>query len=200
MENIRCPGCGAPYDGKKCRTCLYKPMETNLSYHAKTVAVRPRQKQKKSGFGSLRGLFIILALIAVMIPGLRNWGMKLDAIEAANRTPEPLPGNPTVLFQHTSISVLVPEQDSSCVSLWFYNHGKEDAVVVCKDITVNGNPLNDASLSVYVPAGSAVKNTLLELETPADEITFSMEAQRPNGEFLFDTAPICLKERTAANG
>ena len=207
MANLRCPGCGAPYNGRKCRACLYTPMETTLSRPAgkpvpvpgkKSPVSRPRKQ--RSAFASLRGLLILLALIAIMMPAVQNWGIKLEAIEAANMIPEPIPGNPTVLFQHESITVLVPKQESSTVSLWFYNHGKEDAMVTCKDITLNGYRMDEVELSVYVPAGSAVKGTLLELEVLADEITFAMEAQKPNGEFLFETAPIYLKERTAVYG
>lgn len=195
MENIRCPGCGAPYDGKKCRACLYKPMETNLSYHAKTVAVRPRQKQKKSAFSSLVGFFVILALIAVMLPTIRNWGMKLDAIEAANQTPEPIPGNSRVLFREDPITVLVPESEPSKAALWFYNHGSEDAIVVCRIVTVNGRNIADAALSVFVPANSAVKSTLLEQDTIINDVAFTMEAETARGEFLFETAPIQLKTK-----
>lgn len=197
MAQLRCPGCGAPYNGKKCRMCLYSPMETSLSRRVPPGPVTPRQQRKKTAVSSFVGFLILLALIAVCLPGLQNWGMTLDAIDAAHRTPEPIPGNPTVLFQQESITVLVPETDSPSVSLWFYNHGREDAVVICRDITLNGCRMDEAELSVYVPAGSAVKGSLLELEAPADEVAFAMEAQRPNGEFLFETAPIHLKERTA---
>lgn len=196
MSIIRCPSCGAPYNGKKCRVCLYEPMETGIpSGTGKKTVQRPavpRQTRQKSIGSSLLGLFFILAMICIMMPVFRNWGMKLDAIEAINRTPEPIPGNPTVLFQHESIAVLVPENDSPSISLWFYNHGREDAVVVCKDVTVNGYRMEKITLSVYVPAGSAVKGTLLELETLADSFAFAIEAQKPNGEFLFETAPIRL--------
>lgn len=205
MAQMRCPGCGAPYNGKKCRMCLYEPMDTDLSRRAeksapvpKKKASQPKQKKRESVFSSLGGFLIILALVAITMPSIQNWGVKLEAIEAANLAPEPIPGNPTVLFQQESITVLVPETDSPSISLWFYNQGKEDAMVTCRDITLNGYRMEWAECSVYVPAGSAVKSTLLELETQADTFAFSMEAQKPNGEFLFETAPIHLKERTAA--
>lgn len=200
MERMRCPSCGAPYNGKKCRACLYVPTETNLSRSTKTAPVIPGQKRKKSTFSSLAGLFVILAIIAMVMPGLRSWGWKLDAIDAANRTPEPIPGNPTVLFQQEPITVLVPKKDSPDVSLWFYNHGKEDVIVVCKDITINGYRMENAAVSVYVPSDSAVKTTLAELDTFAAEITFVMDAKTPAGEFLFETPPIYLQERTVLYG
>ena len=201
MERERCPSCGAPYNGRKCRICLYTPMETGSSGQARKIPPKtpsaPRKNREKGIGHSLCGLFIILVLIAACLPGLRSWGTKLKAMDAASRTPEPIPGNPTLLFQHDPITVLVPDQDAPAVALWFYNQGKEDAVVICRDI-FNGYRMENVFLSVYVPADSAVKATLLELETLADELTFTMEAQKPNGEFLFETAPIHLKERTAA--
>ena len=195
MDDMRCPSCGEPYNGKKCRACLYEPMKTDIAGSRNTPerkAAVPRKKHPKSVSRSLLGFMIILMLICIVTPALRNWGIKLDAIEAANRAPEPIPGNPTVLFHHDTITVLVPETDSADVSLWFYNRGKEDAVVVCRDITVNGYRMENILLSVYVSAGTAVKGTLLELEVPADTFSFSMEAHKPNGEFLFETAPIQL--------
>ena len=204
MANNRCPGCGAPYNGKKCRACLYTPMETTLTrqtgrFSEKSTPVT-RQKQPKTIGSSLRGFCILLALLAILMPGIRNWGIKLDAMEAINRTPEPIPGNPRVLFQQEPITVLVPETDSPSISLLFYNQGKEDAVVICRDITVNGYRMENAVFSVCIPAGSAVKGTLLELETLADTFTFTMEARKPNGEFLFETAPIQGKGRTSVYG
>lgn len=195
MADMRCPSCGEPYNGKKCRVCLYEPIKTDI-VGSRNIPERkapvPRQKQPKSVSRSLLGFVVILMLIGTVTPALRNWGIKLDAVEAVNRTPEPIPGNPTVLFHHDTITVLVPETDSADVSLWFYNQGKEDAVVVCRDITVNGYRMDNILLSVYVSAGTAVKGTLLELEVPADTFSFSMEAHKPNGEFLFETAPIQL--------
>ena len=203
MDQMRCPGCGAPYNGKKCRMCLYEPMGTHLSRNtgktANQKAPFPGRKKRTSAV-SIKGILLLLVLMAAALPLLLNWGIKLEAMEAASRTPEPIPGNPAVLFQHESITVLVPEEDSPIVSLWFYNHGKEDAIVVCKEISLNGYRMENTALSVYVPAGSAVKGTLLELETLADELAFAMEAQKPNGEFLFETAPIYLKERRAVYG
>lgn len=200
MAENRCPGCGAPYNGRKCRICLYTSMETNLSRNAKPVSPAPRPKQKRSAVGSMVGFLLILVLIAIVLPFARNFGRKLEAIDAANRTPEPIPGNSAVLFQQEDITVLVPKQDTSGISLWFYNHGKEDIMVVCKDIAINGCRIENAEVSVYIPAGSAVKSTLPEPETFADEVTFAMEAQKSSGEFLFETAPISLKERTMLYG
>lgn len=201
MARNTCPGCGAPYNGKKCRICLYMSMETDISRSEKNVsaqkAAAQKQKQPKTAVSSILGFVIILALVAAVMPSLRSWSRKLDAIDATKRTPEPIPGNPTVLYQHEPITVLVPKQDSTIISLWFFNHSKEDTIVICRNITLNGYRMEDIFLSVYVPADSAVKSTLLELETLADELTFTMEAQKSNGEFLFETAPIYLKERTA---
>lgn len=200
MTKDRCPGCGAPYDGRKCRICLYTSVDTDLPRQTKPFPSAPRAKQKRSAAASMAGFLLILALIAIVLPLARNLGRKLDAIDAANRTPEPIPGSSTVLFQQDDIAVLVPKQDSSDISLWFYNHGKEDIVLVCKDITINGYRMENAEVSVYVPAGGAVKSTLLELETLADEFTFAIEAQKSSGEFLFETAPIYLKGRTVFYG
>ncbi len=208
MASQRCPGCGAPYNGKKCRACLYEPMETDLSRRTEKTAPLPagkpapaKPKKRRSAGSSLGGFFVILALIAMTMPTIQNWGVKLEAIEAANMIPEPIPGNPAVLHQQESITVLVPEQEvqgDGGISLWFYNHDGRDYLAVCKDITVNGSRIDEARLVLDLAARSAIKGTLLSRETLAgfqqiEEISFVLEVSSFSGALLFETAPLCLK-------
>lgn len=196
MANQTCPGCGAPYNGKKCRFCFYAPMDTDVS--SRPTADHPKrnfsrkQRQQKTAMGSFAGFLVILVALSAVLPGFRNFGLKLDAIDAANRTPEPIPGNPTVLFQQEPITVLVPGQNDSDISLWFYNQGKEDVLVICRDITVNGQQMTGAQVLVALPGGNAIKSSLLDQNADAKEVSFVLEGQKMNGEFLFETAPIQL--------
>lgn len=207
MARERCPGCGAPYNGKKCRACLYEPMQTNLSRRTEKTAPVPEEKntpaksKKRSAGSSFIGFFVILALIAVTMPAIQDWGVKLEAIEAANMTPEPIPGNPAVLYQQESITVLVPEQElqeDGSISLWFYNHDGRDYLAVCKDITVNGSQVDEPQLVLDLAARSAIKGSLLSRETMAafqqiEEISFVLEVSSFSGALLFETAPLYWK-------
>ena len=91
MEKIRCPGCGMPYNGRKCRNCLFQPAKTDLTIvrtdrkqnHASPGFPKGGKKQK-SLLRSLLGFLVILALIALMLPSLRNWGMELEETERTN--------------------------------------------------------------------------------------------------------------------
>ena len=93
MERNRCPGCGMPYNGRKCRNCLFQTVKTDLT----SDSIGKKQNQASTGFPagsrkagpvlrSLLGFLVILALIALMLPTLRNWGMELEETERANST------------------------------------------------------------------------------------------------------------------
>ena len=86
MEKIRCPGCGMPYNGRKCRNCLFQPVKTDLPPVSaeKKTASQANGKKQKSVLRSLIGFLVILALIALMLPTLRNWGMELEEMERTN--------------------------------------------------------------------------------------------------------------------
>lgn len=91
MDRNRCPGCGMPYNGKKCRNCLFQTGKTDMTSvstgkkqtQASPDAPTGRRKQG-SVFRSLLGFLVILALIALLLPSLRNWGMELEEIEHSN--------------------------------------------------------------------------------------------------------------------
>ena len=96
MARERCPGCGAPYNGKKCRRCLYQPMTA-----ASPASVQPRKKltatqQKPSALRSLLGFVILLILIGLLLPVLRNWGAELKATEESNAAVHPLYATATI--------------------------------------------------------------------------------------------------------
>lgn len=75
MHKSVCPECGAGYSGKRCRSCGYEPFFENPSVNKH---VPSRKKQKKH---PLLGFLILLALIAALMPVLRNWGMELEQVE-----------------------------------------------------------------------------------------------------------------------
>ena len=90
MASNRCPGCGAPYNGRKCRRCLYQPMTA-----ASPASVQPRKKptakqQKSSALRSLLGFLVLLILIGLLLPILRNWGTDLKATAESNAVAHPL--------------------------------------------------------------------------------------------------------------
>ena len=93
MERNRCPGCGMPYNGRKCRNCLFQTVKTDLT----SDSIGKKQNWASAGFQtgrrkarpvlrSLLGFLVILALIALMLPSLRNWGMELEEMERTNST------------------------------------------------------------------------------------------------------------------
>ena len=93
MERHRCPGCGMPYNGKKCRNCLFQPAKSDLTAvrtgrkrNQVSLGFPKGGKKQKSLLRSLIGFLVILVLIALMLPILRNWGMELEEMEHLNST------------------------------------------------------------------------------------------------------------------
>ena len=86
MERNRCPGCGMPYNGRKCRNCLFQPVKTDLPPVSaeKKTASQANGKKQKSALRPLLGFLVILALIALLLPSLRNWGLELKETERTN--------------------------------------------------------------------------------------------------------------------
>ena len=93
MERNRCPGCGMPYNGRKCRNCLFQTVKTDMT----SDSIEKKQNRASTGFQtgrrkarpvlrSLIGFLVILALIALMLPALRNWGVELEETERTNST------------------------------------------------------------------------------------------------------------------
>lgn len=81
MTDNRCPGCGAPYNGRKCRQCLYTAA---VPASARSRTKPASRQQKSSVLRSLLGFVILLILIALLLPALRNWGTDLKATAESN--------------------------------------------------------------------------------------------------------------------
>lgn len=76
MVKHSCPGCGKGYTGTRCRHCGWE------TFSEQTVSPKPTVSGKrKKRIHPLIGFLLLLALIAAMLPALRNFGMKLEQIE-----------------------------------------------------------------------------------------------------------------------
>ena len=84
MKSNTCPGCGAVYSGRRCRSCGYKPFPEAISQ--KTAPSAPVRKKEKRKYPLIRFLILLYLLYALM-PLLRNWGLKLEAMEDMARKP-----------------------------------------------------------------------------------------------------------------
>ena len=78
VKRTVCPGCGSAYIGKRCRSCGYEPFPNA----ANTSPATPARKKEKRTY-PLLGFLILLLLIWALLPGLRQWGQKLEAMEDA---------------------------------------------------------------------------------------------------------------------
>ena len=81
MQNAICPGCGAGYNGRRCRRCGYAPFPEAKPHTAAPTNPVPRRKRQKH---PLIRFLILLLLIWALLPLLRQWGQQLEATEDSN--------------------------------------------------------------------------------------------------------------------
>ena len=128
-----CPGCGAPWNGKRCRSCGYEPFREEPR---RRTAPSPKKKttRKKRGFP---GFLVLLVLIGAMIPILRDWGQKLEIMEEANRsvTQEAVIPDAELrtLYQGENLHIFTTEYDAAHLSdgltLYIRNDSDRDLVL-----------------------------------------------------------------------
>ena len=83
VNQMRCPGCGCGYNGRRCAGCGYEPFgETGTVQKDFSTAPVPKRERKKH---PLIRFLILLYLIYLLLPFFRQWGLKLEAMEEAAR-------------------------------------------------------------------------------------------------------------------
>ena len=81
MKTRICPGCGAGYHGRRCRSCGFEPFpEVPGQKKPSPAETVPAPKGQRNRYPLLRFL-ILLYLIYALLPIFRNWGLKLEAME-----------------------------------------------------------------------------------------------------------------------
>ena len=87
MKKTTCPGCGAPWKGRRCPSCGYESFRETSGkspvFSEKSSSRQGGNRQKKH---PLLGFLVLLALIGALIPLLRSWGLELEALEEGNRS------------------------------------------------------------------------------------------------------------------
>lgn len=185
MGRSTCPSCGAAYNGKRCRSCNYEHFSEEIAHGSHSHQGEPlvidapvrqplprkdgcdRKQQKKR---PLVRFLVLLTLINSLMPLLRNWGLKLEAMEnrpaaAITAQPEPVlqPENMVILHQEADITIFTtPEQfaDLNDFCLYVYNESARNVTVSAGDILVNGSSLPHAALVCKAHAGGIGKGWL----------------------------------------
>lgn len=203
MEKTTCPGCGAPWNGKHCRSCGYEPFREEK---------RPRRVPSQNGKicrknHPLLGFLILLALIAGMLPILRNWGWQLEAMEEHNRsvTQEAVVPDAELvtLYAGEALHVFTTEYDTQHLSdgltLYIQNDTDQGLRFHVEALLIDGNP-GDQELYCKADAKSTGRNWLrFDPGAESDEIhsvSFLLTAYDPAGSLLITTDRITLGRST----
>lgn len=184
MKSDQCPGCGAVYNGRKCRSCGYEPFTEeiahgNHSHKGEPLVIdaparRPiprkdpfsceksRKPRSKTKHPLLR-FFMLLYVIYALMPLLRNWGLELKQREAAA---EPVPAQLVTLSEKEDITISVQTDQLSSphwekgLRIWVGNKTPEDLTFWAQYVTVNGFVMPNASLHVEARGHSDGMGTL----------------------------------------
>ena len=236
MKKHTCPSCGAPYNGRRCRSCCYEHFSEEIAHGSHThrgeplVIDAPVRKPipQKNPFACdkktrkkhpLIRFLILLALIDSLMPMLRNWGLRLEAMEnrpaaAIAAEPEPIlqPENMVIFHQEEGFTLFTtPEQfaDPNQFTLFFHNESGMSMTVSAGAIQVNGIDLPHARLVCKAGPGEIGKGWL-EVDLGEWEaagireirtLSFSLTGLGQDGRIHFETDEICLiAEGAEVNG
>lgn len=199
MARDTCPSCGAAYNGRRCRNCLYEPFSEEIAHGNHThkgeplVIGAPARKPvpQKDPFGCdkksrkrhpLTGFILLLVIINSLLPLIRNWGLELEAREEAVHTvairpePEPVmaPEDLVIFHQEADVTIFTSVEDFSNFGDGFclyveYAGSLPHVTVVAGDIQVNGCDMPFSGLVCKARSGEIGKGWL-ELDEEELEI------------------------------
>ena len=175
MAKYTCPSCGAAYNGKKCRACLYENFAEEIAHGSHTHQGEPlvidapgrRPSPRKDPCGCpkparkrktarqknpvLRFLLLLLVLYG-LLPLVRNWGLELEERETAARMEMAVPENLVTLYEEGHVTVSVQSNQISHFAdglrIWVKNDSSQEYTVTAHYVTANGFVMENAS--VYV--------------------------------------------------
>ncbi len=188
MKKPACPGCGAGYNGRRCRNCGYEHFSEEIAHRGHTHRGEPlvisapvrRPIPRKDPFGCekktrtkrpLLRFFILLAAIYSLMPMFRDWGLKLEDMERKHSSgtvqPEPalLPENGVILHEEKDLTVFVTQEQLSDLSRDFSllvrnESNRTVTVVAAGDIHVNGIRLPEAAMVFSAEPGETGRGWL----------------------------------------
>lgn len=193
MARDICPSCGSPYNGRKCRECLYEHFSEEIAHGSHVHTGEPlvidaparRPIRRKDPFGCekktrrqnpLARFALLLTLIYSLLPMLRNWGLDLMAREQAARPaasiqaePEPLLSaeDMVILHQSSDITIFTSQEDlvdfSDGFCLYVQNDSSLNVTVSAGDIAIDGVSMPHSSL-VCRAGANAIGKGWLELD------------------------------------
>ena len=162
----------------------------------------------------MAGFLVLLALIHSMMPTLRNFGLKLEAMEESRgtvaREPVVLPEDMLTLYRAGELHIFASLQDArnlnDSLTIYVQNDSPEDVTVQSSVLLVNNYVIQSGSL--YCEAGdNAIGKTWLHLDEEElrkarirdiSSVSFRLEVYDPEYNLLFPTELITLGQTVEA--
>lgn len=169
MARYKCPGCGAAYNGKRCRECYYEAFSEEIAHGNHVHAGEPlvidapvrRPIRRKDPFGcerktrkSSRSLGVVIALILALIGVIGDvMDTYMDSADTLLAAPEPdftVPESAVILYSDAGLTVRMDWQEGTPwpgeLPLYLENRTGLEVNAIAETITVNGYVMDEAYL------------------------------------------------------
>lgn len=168
MARPICPSCGKPYNGKRCKACLYENFSEELSHRLHTHAGEPlvvadtarKPIPRKDPFGCEKRSkkrkvrpWVLLAVILVLLEPAASllYGVVSEVRETVSLAAEPdstLPANGTTLYDGNGLLVTADWRDgqeyADGFTIALRNTTGQDLALYATEVVVNGYLMDDA--------------------------------------------------------
>lgn len=202
MRKQTCPGCGAGFNGKRCRSCGYVPFGEAASTRTRSDRARPSAPKKAGKKHPLIRFFLLLYLIYSLMPLLRNWGMELERTEdrntAASRETAVSAEDTVTLYRQEDLQIFISGRDTEPLTgrltLYAQNDTSRDLELRITQLLVNGCPLQQEL--VWSAGANAIGKAWLTVSEESlhaagishiRSIAFRLEIRESSGNLLYTT-------------
>ena len=214
MKKQTCPSCGAGFNGRYCRACGYEHFHEETARRkegpaaggaaASPVPKKTPEKRTRRKDPMLR-FVILLVLINSLMPLLRNWGLKLEAMEesaaAVAREPVVPEGDRVTLYRQKDLYIFTTEYDAKHfadgITVYVQNDSDRELLLYADELRINGNAVSQ-ELYCKAPDNGTGKNWLrFEGDADASEIrsvSFRLEVSDTEGDFILTTDTVTFSE------
>lgn len=185
MARLKCPSCGNPYNGKRCRNCLYEHFSEEIAHGNHTHEGEPLvidapvrkpirrakpfdcdTRTKKRRIGRLPVLLaVLLALIGPVLDIVTE--IVSDTIsEVVHTAPEPLPipEDGLTLYEDDSLRIIADWENGQAyedgIRIYAENNSDYDLTVTAQEIIVNGWMMETSYLYCEAQKGRQGMGTL----------------------------------------
>lgn len=177
MAKLTCPCCGKPYNGKRCKACLYEHFSEEITHGLHTHTGEPLvvddtvrkpiprrdplacdHRTKRRSAHVLILVAVILILVVLMSVAVSVYTSVSAIRRTAIQLPDPsLPENGTTLYEADGILIVADwkagQEVTDCFTIAMRNDTDRDLTLYASQVIVNGYLMDRTRFSCHTPKG-----------------------------------------------